>query len=151
MLRKLRGKLPLLDTNVIIERQITQETLEKMSLSSVVLYELIAANIDESALQTYSSWKSVFSGSGRLVTPSASDWHECSKMIRNMLRGTRSRKTGAVAKVTSAQQQQNDALIARSAALNDCFVVTNNIRDFAKFQPYMSSLIVVPADYYFEL
>lgn len=150
MLQKLRGKRPLLDTNVIIERQITQETLEKMSLSSVVLYELIAANIDESTLQSYSSWKSVFSSSGRLLTPSAADWHECSKMIRNLLRGTRSRKTGAVAKVTSAQQQQNDALIARSAALNDCFVVTSNVRDFERFQPYVRDLVIVLAGYYFE-
>ncbi len=150
MLRKIRGKHPLLDTNVIIERQISREALEKMCLSSVVLYELIAANIDASTLQTYSSWKSVFSSSGRLLTPSATDWHECSKMIRNLLRGSNSRKTGRVAKVTSAQQQQNDALIARTAMLNNCYVVTGNIRDFEKFQPYMKDLIVVPADYFFN-
>jgi predicted nucleic acid-binding protein len=150
MLQKIRGKRPLLDTNVIIERPIPGETLRKMCLSSVVLYELIAANIDESSLQAYASWHGIFSNAGRLLTPSAADWHECSKMIRNLLRGSRSRKTGAVAKITSAQQQQNDALIARSTALNDCFLVTNNVRDFEKFQPYMSGPVIVPASYYFE-
>ena len=149
MLRKIRGKRPLLDTNIIIERQISQEVLEKMCLSSVVLYELIAANIDESAFQTYSSWKRIFSSSGLLLTPSAADWFECSKLVRNMLRGSRSRKTGMVAKVTSAQQQQNDALIARTAMLHDCFVVTSNEKDFNRFKPYMKDLIVVPADYFF--
>ncbi len=120
-----------------------------MYLSSVVLYELIAANIDESTLQRYSSWKKAFADSGWLLTPSATDWFECSKLVRNMLRGSRSGTTGNVRKITSAQQQQNDALIARTAARHDCFVVTNNVRDFEKFQPYMGGLIVIPADYYF--
>ena len=121
-----------------------------MCLSSIVLYELIATNIDESSLQTYSSWRTSFSDAGRLLTPSAADWHECSKMIRNLLRGSRSRTAGTVAKVTTAQQQQNDALIARTAIMNDCYVVTSNIRDFEKFQPYMKELIVVPSDYFLD-
>lgn len=121
-----------------------------MFLSSVVLYELVAANIDHATLQLYSSWKKSFSESKRFLVPTATDWFECSKLIRNMLRGNKSRTSGRVAKVTSAQQQQNDALIARTASLHDCFVVTENVKDFERFQPYMKELIVVPADYFFE-
>lgn len=121
-----------------------------MYLSSVVLYELMAANIDDSTFKEYAYLKQVFGKSGKLLTPTATDWHECSKVIRNMLQGKRSRTTGRVAKVTSAQQQQNDALIARTACLSGCFVVTENVKDFERFQPYMKDLIVVPADYFFE-
>lgn len=150
MLKRPKGKRPLLDTNVIIERQITREVLEKMCLSSVVLYELVAANIDESTLQTYASWKRIFDSSRLLITPTAVDWFECSKLVRNMLRGSRSKSAGRVTRITSARQQQNDALIARTATLNDCFVVTNDVRDFQRFVPYMSNLVVVPADYFFD-
>ncbi len=121
-----------------------------MALSSVVLYELIAANIDVSTYQTYSLWKASFSKLGKLITPTAADWFECSKLVRNMIRGARSSTKGKVFKITSAQQQQNDALIARTAMLHDCFVVTENVRDFEKFQPYVQGLIIVPADLYFD-
>jgi predicted nucleic acid-binding protein len=122
----------------------------RMYLSSVVLYELMATNIDESTFAEYSSWKQAFRSNGKLLTPTATDWFECSKLVRNMLRGTKSRTKGTVAKITSAQQQQNDALIARAAVQHDCFVVTDNVRDFEKFQPYMKDLVIVPADYFFD-
>lgn len=121
-----------------------------MFLSSVVLYELIAANIDQSTYEMYSSWKSAFASKDRLLTPTATDWFECSKLVRNLLRGQKSSTKGTVQKVTSAQQQQNDALIARTAWMHDCFIVTDNERDFKKFEPYMKGLLVVPADSFFD-
>jgi predicted nucleic acid-binding protein len=121
-----------------------------MVLSSVVLYELVAANIDHETYESYASWRMAFSSSNRLLVPTATDWFECSKLVRNLLRGQKSKTTGSVQKVTSAQQQQNDALIARTAWTHDCFVVTSNERDFNKFKPYMKGLDVVPADYFFE-
>ena len=121
-----------------------------MFLSSVVLYELVAANIDQETYESYASWRSAYSSSNRLLVPTAIDWFECSKLVRNLLRGQKSRTQGTVKKVTSAQQQQNDALIARTAWMHDCFVVTNNERDFNKFQPYMKGLLVVPADDFFD-
>lgn len=126
-----------MDTNVIIERRISDSLLPKIVLSSVVLYELIATTIDDSTLKTYISWKNALSSVNQLLTPTASDWFECSKLIRNMLRGQKSQTKGQVPKVTSAQQQQNDALIARTAWMHNCFVVTNNERDFNKFKPYI--------------
>jgi predicted nucleic acid-binding protein len=121
-----------------------------MFVSSVVLYELMAANIDQSTFEMYESWKLAATAKERFLTPTATDWFECSKLVRNLLRGQTSRTQGSVKKVTSAQQQQNDALIARSAWMHDCFVVTNNERDFNKFKPYMKGLDIVSADYFFD-
>ncbi len=121
-----------------------------MFISSVVLYELIAANIDQSTLEMYASWKAAATAKKRLLTPTPTDWFESSKLVRNLLRGQKSSSTGTVKKVTSAQQQQNDALIARTAWMHDCFVVTDNQRDFKKFEPYMKGLLVVPADDFFD-
>ena len=121
-----------------------------MFLSSVVLYELIAANIDQSTFTVYDSWRRAYGASDRLLVPTGIDWFECSKLIRNLLRGQKSSTKGTVQKVTSAQQQQNDALIARTAWMHDCFIVTDNERDFKKFEPYMKGLLVVPADSFFD-
>lgn len=145
-----KAKRPLLDTNVFIEYAVPASVFSRMFVSSVVLYELVAANIDDSDLAIYTSWRKSFGESKRLLTPTATDWFECSKLIRNMMRGSKSRTTGLTRKITSAQQQQNDALIARTATLHDCFVVTKNIRDFEKFQPFLKGLVIVPADYFFN-
>ena len=141
-------KYPLLDTNVFISGKYSASIFDKMYFSSVVLYELIAANIDEATFKYYASWRKQYPE--RIITPNATDWFECSKLIRNMLRGEKSQTKGRVQKTTSAQQQQNDALIARTAWRHDCFVVTNNERDFHKFEPYMKGLDIVPADYFFD-
>ncbi|MFN0277485.1 MAG: type II toxin-antitoxin system VapC family toxin [Pyrinomonadaceae bacterium] len=146
--KSVSGKRPLLDTNVLIERDIPSSILTKVFFSSVVLYELTAANIDNSTFKRYASWRTIFAD--RLLTPTATDWFECSKIVRNMLRGQKSKREGQVPKITSAQQQQNDALIARNAVNHDCFVVTNNVKDFDRFLPYMKGLIIVPADDFFD-
>ncbi len=149
MKTKIKNNRPLFDTNVFIGRKIGEHHKDRMFISSVVLYELIAANIGDSSLQYYSSLLSKARKLERLITPNAADWFECSKLIRNLLRGTKSPTIGKTKKIISAQQQQNDALIARTATLHDCFVVTENVRDFERFKPYMNDLIVVPADYFF--
>ena len=150
MSKKLHAKSPLLDTNVFIQFDISEAILEKMYLSSVVLYELIACDIDDSTKNKYSAWKKTYNESNQLLTPTTDDWFECSKLIRNLLRGQKSKTKGYVQKITSAQQQQNDTLIARSAALHNCFIVTNNVKDFEKFLPYMKGLIIVPSSYFFD-
>ena len=150
MSRNLKDKRPLLDTNVFIERDIPESTFSRMMLSTVVLYELIAANIDNANLDLYLSWRRSFKNLKRLISPTENDWIESSKLIRNLIRGSKSQTQGYVKKITSAQQQQNDVLIARTAWMHNCFVVTNNDRDFNKFKPYMKGLDIVPADYFFE-
>ena len=95
----------MLDTNVFIEYEIPEAVLSRMYLSTVVLYELIAANIDDSALDLYSSWKKAYHDSRQLLTSTMSDWFECAKLIRNLLRGQKSKTTRYMQKITSAQQQ----------------------------------------------
>lgn len=148
MRKPVSGKRPLLDTNVLIERDIPPSILAKVYFSSVVLYELTAANIDNSTFKRYASWRTTYAD--RLLTPTSQDWFECSKIIRNLLQGSKSRAKGYPGKITSAQQQQNDVLIARTAWLHNCFVVTNNVRDFARFEPYMQGMVVVPSDDFFD-
>jgi predicted nucleic acid-binding protein len=104
MSKNLRDKNPLLDTNVFIEYEIPEAVLAKMYLSTVVLYELIAANIDDSTLDLYLSWKKAYHDSNQLLTPTMSDWFECAKLIRNLLRGQKSKTKGYIQKITSAQQ-----------------------------------------------
>ena len=151
MSRNLKDKRPLLDTNVFIERDIPESTFSRMMLSTVVLYELIAANIDNSNLDKYLSWRRLFRDLKRLISLTETDWVECSKLIRNLIRGSKSQTQGYAKKITSAQQQQNDALIARTAMMHDCFVVTANVKDLERFKPYMKDLIIVPADDFFDL
>lgn len=45
----------------------------------------------------------------------------------------------------SATVLQNDTLIARSAYTHDCFVVTENVKDFSLLQKVMPKLEVIPA------
>jgi predicted nucleic acid-binding protein len=45
---------------------------------------------------------------------------------------------------------QNDALIARSTLMHNCFVVTDNIRDYALLQNVMPKLEVIPAEDFFN-
>ncbi len=151
LIKNQTDKHPLLDSNVFIERIIPSQVLRQMYLSSVVLYELTATSVDRSTLQLYTSWRKSAITRKRLLTPAASDWFECSKLIRNLLLGSKSRSKGIVSKTTTAQQQQNDALIARTAVLNNCYVVTNNVRDFERFKPYMDGLVVVPANEFLDV
>ena len=44
----------------------------------------------------------------------------------------------------------NDALIERTASLNNCFVVTHKLHDFDRFLPYMKGLVILPADDFFD-
>ena len=50
----------------------------------------------------------------------------------------------------SATVLQNDALIARSAYTHDCFVVTENVKDFSLLQKVMPKLEVIPAADFFS-
>ncbi len=55
-----------------------------------------------------------------------------------------------VTKNMSATVLQNDALIARSEYTHDCFVVTENVKDFSLLQKVMPKLEVIPAADFFS-
>ena len=136
---------PLLDTSVFstYKKQI-DDNIGSFHFSSVVLYELIASLIDESTLQKYEAWEKAFRKTDRLITPTRTDWIMTAKAVRRL------RHLQLIDKNLSPTVLQNDALIARSSLLHKCFVVTDNIRDYALLQKVMPQLQVIPAEDFFS-
>lgn len=79
-----------------------------------------------------------------LITPTQTDWINAAKSIRRL------RKLKLIDKNLAATVLQNDALIARSAYMHDCFVVTENVKDFSLLQKVMPKLEVIPAKEFFS-
>jgi predicted nucleic acid-binding protein len=149
-----KQKYPLFDTNSIIEYRQTIENeknlLGKMRLSMVVYYELTATTIDNSMLKFYDKWFKLFDNDNLLLTPAKTDWYETAKLIRRLRFGEKSASHGKTPKMPNAQKLQNDALIARTAWTNDCFVVTTDVDDFEHFLPFMKNLIIISAEDFFR-
>jgi len=135
----------------MIERkaQINTTLIEKMKFSIVVLYELTATTIRKSDFQDLDFIRQTFHKKGDLLVPTMTDWWETAKLIRRLRFGEKAASKGKTPKVTDAHRLQNDALIARSASLHDCFVVTTNIADFNFFTPFMEKLEIISADDFF--
>lgn len=143
---------PVFDTNVFLEHRhkITESDLKKMALSVIVLYELTATTIDKSDLKRYETWRKQFDRDGLLLVPTTEDWWEVAKAVSRIRHGEKSASHGKTPPDPQAQRLQNDALIARTAQMNDCFVVTANLKDFSRLRPYMK-FKVVSAKEYFDL
>lgn len=141
----------MLDTAVYIEykAQITPLLFEKMKFSMIVLYELTATTIDKDLLQNFDRIRQELDRRGDLITPTMTDWWETAKMIRRLRFGEKSSAKGKTPKMSDAHRLQNDAMIARSASLQDCFIVTTNINDFNLFTPFMEKLEIVSAAEFF--
>lgn len=140
-----------MDSAVFIQYEdlITQSIIEKMKVSMVVLYELTATTIDKDYLQRINRIRQVFLKRGDLITPTMIDWWETAKLIRRLRFGEKRDFRGKTPKLADAHRLQNDALIARNAYLNDCFIVTTNYDDFEKFVPFMENLEVIAAEDFF--
>ncbi len=145
------AKYPLLDTSSFIQYRhlLTRRLTDKLRMSIVVFYELTATTISESDLQQLNKVRLELNKTERLVMPTMSDWWETAKMIRRLRFGQKRKSGGQTPKIQHAQTLQNDALIARSASLHDCFVITNNIDDFSLFLPFMPKLEIVSAEEFF--
>lgn len=136
---------PILDSSAFIQydKQITPNLFEKMTVSMVVLYEISATTIDREYLQKVDKLRQSALKRDKLITPTMSDWWETAKMIRRLRFGEKSDAGGKTPKMPDALRVQNDALIARSAYLNNCFIVTNTVGDFTKFTPFMKKLEII--------
>jgi predicted nucleic acid-binding protein len=136
---------PLLDTSVFSTyKKLIDENIDSFHFSTVVLYELIASLIDESTMQKYQSWETAFRKTDKLITPTRTDWIIAAKSVRRL------RHQNLIDKNLSPTALQNDALIARSSFMHKCFVVTDNIRDYALLQKVMPKLEVIPAGEFFN-
>jgi len=149
-----KTKFPLFDTNAIIQyrKEISESKflIPKMRLSMVVFYELTATTIDQSSFQLYERWLNIAVKKDLLLTPEMMDWYETAKLIRRLRFGEKSASRGKTPKIPNAQKLQNDALIARTAWANNCFVVTTDIDDFLLFLPFMKKLEIVFAEDFFS-
>jgi len=138
-------KLPLLDSSVFSPFKGRIENLiDSTKLSLVVIYELSATNIDESAAQKVERWRISAQKSNRLITPTQADWLAAANAVRRL------RKLRLIDRNMPATTLQNDALIARSAYTHECFIVTENIQDFTLLQKVMPKLEVIPAQEFFN-
>lgn len=138
------ARSPVFDTSVFSPFKKQIETQIGFSLlPSIVLFELSATSIDQSALQKYDRWRKLLIKNRRLLTPSALDWWETAKSIRRLYL----KKTAPISKLRTLQ---NDALIARLAVKNDGFVVTMDVDDFEIIKREMPNLEVVSANYFFS-
>lgn len=148
-----KNKFPLFDTNANIqyrkEISASKFLIPKMRLSIIVFYELTATTVDNSSLQLYERWLKIAVEKELLLTPTMSDWYETAKVIRRLRFGEKSSSRGKTPKISNAQKLQNDALIARTAWTNDCFVVTTDVDDFSLFLPFMKKLEIISAAEFF--
>jgi predicted nucleic acid-binding protein len=139
-----KNRFPIFDTNVFHSyKHRIVEYAEIQRFSSVVLYELAATTIDEETLARFNRLRETTKKDGRFLTPSDFDWWETAKAIRRL------RFLRLTSKTTTPTELQNDALIARTAWRNDCFVITIDIDDFAYLQKVMSQLEVISAEDFF--
>ena len=140
---------PLFDTNVFTtyKRLITPRDLARMALSMVVWYELTANTITPDEWQTYETWRMSAQREKRLLTPTMNDWRECARLVARV-RWKEKRDHHRQTPKTNATKLQNDALIARSAYLNDAVVVTNNTSDFLKLQHFLDFKFTSAHDYF---
>jgi predicted nucleic acid-binding protein len=146
-------KRPVFDTNIFLnfKKELTDRAISNTVLSVVVLYEMTATTNDKSDRQRYDRWKKEFSASGFLLVPTMSDWWEAAKIVARIRYGEKVAGHGKTPPMPDAQRLQNDVLIARTATMNDCFVVTPNTDDFLKIQTSLSKLEIVDAKDYFSV
>lgn len=132
---------PLLDTSVFSTyKDQIDANFDSFNFSVIVFYELIASTIDESTLQ---HWQTVLNKANKLLIPTKSDWINTAKAVRRL------RHLKLIDRGLAPTKLQNDALIARTANLHGCFVVTDNVRDFVMLQKVLPNLDVIPANIFF--
>jgi predicted nucleic acid-binding protein len=127
-------------SKVLSERE---NLVTKMYFSSIVLYELTATTVSADDLDIYEKWRKFHDKENTLLTPNKTDWWETAKMIRRLRFGDKSASHGLTPKLQHAHQLQNDALIARTATLTKCYVVTKDVDDFQSFAPFLPNLEIV--------
>lgn len=136
---------PLLDTSVFSSYKKQIDTnFDSFHFSVVVFYELMASMIDKSTMQKYEHWLKVLDKADKLLIPTKTDWIISAKAVRRL------RHLKLIDKNLSPTALQNDALIARTSFIHKCFVVTDNIRDYALLQKVMPKLEVIPAAEFFN-
>lgn len=141
---------PVFDTNIFTtyEAYLKKDDFRKMSLSIIVLYELTARPIADETFKKFDKWRETYENKNRLIVPTSDDIWTASKAIRNLRLAQQKQHKGITPTMKNATQFQNDAVIARSAFKNGCFVVTDNTKDFDALRKFMRFEYCSPKDYF---
>jgi hypothetical protein len=135
---------PIFDTSTVIKyRNRLKPILRAAYFPSLVFFELVATSINQDELKLYSSWRSEFKKSDRILTPTENDIWETAKAIRRLY-------INKVAPQSKLVTLRTDALIARLCVKQkDSFIVTDDVDDFLLIKREMSNLKVISADDFF--
>ena len=141
---------PVFDTDVFIKYRdsFTNDDIRKMALSVIVLFELTATTASPADLKHYENLKRQFEKDKLLLVPTMSDWWECAKAVSRLRHGQKSVLHGRTPRDPKARRLQNDALIARTAQMNGCYVVTANVRDYQRLKTYLKFWLVSATEYF---
>jgi predicted nucleic acid-binding protein len=99
-------------------------------MSAVVMEELYAGAFDLRTIRLLDSMHETYEKTGRLVTPSASDWQKTGKIISKL-----GKKYGFDRRYLT--RMQNDSLIALCARQIGAYPVTKNITDFLRIKEFL--------------
>jgi predicted nucleic acid-binding protein len=135
---------PIFDTSTVIKyRNQLKPVLRVAYFPSLVFFELVATSISQDELKLYSSWRSEFKKSDRILSPTENDIWETAKAIRRMY-------LNKIAPQTKLVTLRTDALIARIVVKQkDAFLVTDDVDDFQIIKREMSELKIISADDFF--
>ncbi len=135
---------PIFDTSTVIKyRNQLKPVLRVAYFPSLVFFELVSTSINQDELKLYSSWRSEFKKSDRILSPTENDFWETAKAIRRL-------SINKIAPQTKLITLRTDALIARlSIKHKDSFIVTDDVDDFQIIKREMKELQVISADEFF--
>ncbi len=127
------------DTNVFIsyKKKFVEDKrlISNIALSLIVLCELTYSTNSLKNFQLYEHWRKDFYKNGLLIVPSMLDFWNTSKKIRALKLQEEQDFIKIQRPNDDAVRLQNDALIAYTISqTKDCFLVTDNVQDFARLQ-----------------
>lgn len=141
---------PVFDTDVFASyrRYLTKKDIQIMSLSILVLYELVARPVRQEEFDLFNGWREKYKNLDRLIIPTYDDIWTSAQAIRKMRLAQQQQHKGVTPAMENATAFQNDALIARSAFKKNCFVVTANVADYEKISQFMRIRFISAQDYF---
>jgi predicted nucleic acid-binding protein len=136
------------DTNIFISYSLTDDDLSGSAIAMPVLFELTATTISKSERQFLERIKIAADKDDRLLTPTMSDWWEAAKVVSRVRFGEKSASHGKTPPAPNAQRLAFDSIIARVVYVAKYVLVTRNVKDFERIQPFCGVTIISSKDYF---
>lgn len=137
------------DTNIFITRK-PEYFPAGFVMSAVVIQELAAGAVDDSALKQLNAARRDYEKAERLLVPTGEDWWLAGRVLNSMLRGLKSRRGGLTPKLPDSEKHRiiSDVLIAATARRAGALVVTDNLKDFEKIRRYCAVKVTSGAQFF---